>query len=91
MFENVIAGNFPFLFSSFVSAESAPSADTEKAAPFDIGDGTKPCCGCLGRDTIANAAAKVGSAVVNLSVPRGKFVYKFSYLCSLFSVQCDCL
>lgn len=64
-------GNFPFLLSRVASGESAPPADTKKAAPFDVGDGTKPCCGCLGRDTIANAAAKVGSAVVNLSVPRG--------------------
>ncbi|KAL1811853.1 hypothetical protein ACET3Z_021918 [Daucus carota] len=66
-----IYGHFPFLFSRFASAESAPSEDAKKSAPFDGGDGTKPCCGCLGRDTIANAAAKVGPAVVNLSVPRG--------------------
>ncbi|XP_017254776.1 putative protease Do-like 14 [Daucus carota subsp. sativus] len=64
-------GHFPFLFSRFASAESAPSEDAKKSAPLDGGDGTKPCCGCLGRDTIANAAAKVGPAVVNLSVPRG--------------------
>lgn len=71
----LFTGHFPFLFSRFASAESAPSEDAKKSAPLDGGDGTKPCCGCLGRDTIANAAAKVGPAVVNLSVPRGKFRY----------------
>ncbi|KAJ4846299.1 putative protease Do-like 14, partial [Turnera subulata] len=37
----------------------------------DSGDAPKPCCGCLGRDTIANAAATVAPAVVNISVPKG--------------------
>ncbi|KAK9073385.1 hypothetical protein SSX86_007709 [Deinandra increscens subsp. villosa] len=54
-------GNPPLSFSS-VSSVSA--ADVNKESP-------KPCCGCLGRDTIADAAAKVGPAVVNLSVPKG--------------------
>ncbi|KAJ4961438.1 hypothetical protein NE237_021348 [Protea cynaroides] len=34
----------------------------------EVGDGTKCCPGCFGRDSIANAASKVGLAVVNLSV-----------------------
>ncbi|KAJ0509388.1 putative htrA2 peptidase [Helianthus annuus] len=49
---------------SFSSVSSASEADVNKESP-------KPCCGCLGRDTIANAAARVGPAVVNLSVPKG--------------------
>ncbi|XP_015875044.3 putative protease Do-like 14 isoform X1 [Ziziphus jujuba] len=35
-------------------------------------DSPKPCCGCLGRNTIANAAACVGPAVVNISIPNEK-------------------
>ncbi|KAI3676042.1 hypothetical protein L1987_85638 [Smallanthus sonchifolius] len=54
-------GNPPLSFSSI---SSASSADVNKEPP-------KPCCGCLRRDSIANAAAKVGPAVVNLSVPKG--------------------
>lgn len=54
-----------FLFESRVSPE--PPKDVRKEAPFEVGDDAKPCSGCLGRDTIANAAAKVGPAVVNLS------------------------
>ncbi|XP_076924537.1 putative protease Do-like 14 [Bidens hawaiensis] len=50
-------GNPPLSFSSSFAA----AADVTP----------KPCCGCLGRDTIAIAAAKVGPAVVNLSVPKG--------------------
>ncbi|KAL5783899.1 hypothetical protein ACOSP7_008928 [Xanthoceras sorbifolium] len=65
------------IFNSRLSP--APSEDIKEEAPRDIKkeshvegkDGTKPCCGCFGRDTIANAAAKVGPAVVNLSVPPG--------------------
>uniref|UniRef100_A0A7N0TGJ2 PDZ domain-containing protein n=1 Tax=Kalanchoe fedtschenkoi TaxID=63787 RepID=A0A7N0TGJ2_KALFE len=37
----------------------------------DDGTGSKCCSRCLGRDTIANAAARVGPSVVNLSVPQG--------------------
>ncbi|XP_017977821.1 PREDICTED: putative protease Do-like 14 [Theobroma cacao] len=57
------------MFSSRVSPAAA--GDTKKEAPVAVGDGKKPCCGCLGRDSIANAAAKVGPAVVNLSVSQG--------------------
>lgn len=34
-------------------------------------DGSTHCSNCFTRDTIANAAAKVSPAVVNLSVPKG--------------------
>ncbi|OMO86707.1 hypothetical protein CCACVL1_09513 [Corchorus capsularis] len=61
-------GNFS-LFSSRVSPN--PVGDVTKEAPVAAGDGAKPCCGCLGRDSIANAAARVGPAVVNLTVPQG--------------------
>ncbi|KAA8545150.1 hypothetical protein F0562_019961 [Nyssa sinensis] len=61
-------GNLPLFFYRI---GSDPSADIKKEAPAGVGDGPKPCCGCLGRDTIANAAARVGPAVVNLSVPQG--------------------
>ncbi|KAK1583445.1 hypothetical protein Q3G72_023859 [Acer saccharum] len=65
------------IFNSRVSP--APSEDIKEETPRDIKkeapaegkDGTKPSCGCLGRDTIANAAAKAGPAVVHLSVPQG--------------------
>lgn len=50
---------------------SVPSADISNKVSGEVGDGPKPCCGCLGKDTIANAAAMVGPAVVNLSVPQG--------------------
>ncbi|KAJ9557097.1 hypothetical protein OSB04_011711 [Centaurea solstitialis] len=59
-------GNRPLSLSS-VSSVSA--ADVNKEVPAS--EPPKPCCGCLGRDSIANAAAKVGPAVVNLSVPTG--------------------
>lgn len=63
-------GNPPLFFSSVSSASAA--ADVNKGVPFkEANEPSKPCCGCLGRDTIANAAARVGPAVVNLSVPKG--------------------
>ncbi|KAJ1417124.1 Peptidase S1C [Sesbania bispinosa] len=43
-----------------------PSSDISKEASGAVGDS----CGCFGRDTIANAAAKVGPAVVNITVPQ---------------------
>ncbi|OMP03309.1 hypothetical protein COLO4_10501 [Corchorus olitorius] len=64
------ARNFS-LFSSRVSPN--PAGDVTKEAPVAAGDGAKPCCGCLGRDSIANAAARVGPAVVNLTVPQGYY------------------
>lgn len=60
-------GNLP-LFSARVSHDS--SADVNSANSGDVKDSAKPSCGCLGRDAIANAAAKVGPAVVNISVPH---------------------
>ncbi|XP_059438955.1 putative protease Do-like 14 [Corylus avellana] len=57
------------LFSSRVGL--VPSSDKKNEAPPAVGDGPKPCPNCLGRDAIANAAARVGPAVVNLSVPQG--------------------
>lgn len=39
-----------------------------------MGDDSKCCSKCLGRDTIAVAAAMVAPAVVNISVPKGMFV-----------------
>lgn len=39
------------------------------------GNGSKCSCNCLGRDTLANAAARVGPAVVNLSISQGMFEY----------------
>ena len=67
-FELEIVGMLP-LFSSRVG--SAPSSDIKKDNSGVVGGDPKPCCNCLGRDTIANAAARVGPAVVNLSVPQG--------------------
>lgn len=58
------------LFSS--RAIPVPSSESDvKGASGASEDKPKPCCGCLGRDTIANAAAYVGPAVVNISVPHG--------------------
>lgn len=59
------------LFSSRVSPELP--TDVKKEAPFEVSDDAKPCSRCLGRDTIANAAAKVGPAVVNLSFAQDFF------------------
>lgn len=67
----VLIGHPPLsLFS--VNPTSVPGVNKEP--PFkETSESPKPCCGCLGRDTIANAAARVGPAVVNLSVPKGLF------------------
>ncbi|XP_055961106.1 putative protease Do-like 14 isoform X2 [Mercurialis annua] len=69
-------GNQPIYLSR---VSPVPAADISKETSGFVGDAPKPCCGCLGRDTIANAAAKVGPAVVNLYVPQGM------YLVSVFS------
>lgn len=60
--------DFPAIFSRAVPV---PSADVDKEDSRPVTNGSKPCCGCLGRDSIATAAAQVGPAVVNLSVPQG--------------------
>ncbi|CAI0551209.1 unnamed protein product [Linum tenue] len=61
------------LFSSRIGP--VPSAGADNGGSEDVGDKHKPNCGCLGRDTIANAAARVAPAVVNLSVPHGLYGY----------------
>ncbi|CAL1407413.1 unnamed protein product [Linum trigynum] len=61
------------LFSSRIGP--VPSAGADNGGSGDVGDKHKPNCGCLGRDTIANAAARVAPAVVNLSVPHGLYGY----------------
>ncbi|XP_010025200.2 putative protease Do-like 14 [Eucalyptus grandis] len=55
---------------SFRAIPASPD-DVKKELPADASESPKPCPHCLGRDTIANAAARVGPAVVNLSVPQG--------------------
>ena len=67
-FELEIVGALP-LFSSRVG--SVPSSDIKNDNSEAVGGDPKPCCNCLGRDTIANAAARVGPAVVNLWVAHG--------------------
>ncbi|CAK8544642.1 unnamed protein product [Lathyrus sativus] len=48
-----------------------PSSDVSKETSGVVHEGSKPSpCDCFGKDTIANAAAKVGPAVVNISVPQ---------------------
>ncbi|XVE89655.1 hypothetical protein DITRI_Ditri20bG0013000 [Diplodiscus trichospermus] len=62
-----LIGNFPQFLSRI---GPAPAGDMiTKETPVAVGDGTKPSCGCLGRDTTANAAAKVAPAVVTLFLP----------------------
>ncbi|XP_057962857.1 putative protease Do-like 14 isoform X2 [Malania oleifera] len=63
-----LSGNLPLFFSRVASS---PPANIKKEASGEVGDGSKCCSGCLGRNTIATAAARVGPAVVNLSVPQG--------------------
>ncbi|CAN0855220.1 Putative protease Do-like 14 [Linum grandiflorum] len=61
------AGNLPFFSSRF----NLVPENNKVSSSESVGDGHKASCGCLGRDTIANAAARVAPAVVNLSVPKG--------------------
>lgn len=60
-------GLLPLSFSK----PDVPDPNMSKGAAWDSGDSPKHHCNCLGRDTIANAAAKIGPAVVNLSVSQG--------------------
>ncbi|KAG8363839.1 hypothetical protein BUALT_Bualt19G0064000 [Buddleja alternifolia] len=60
-------GILPLFFSR---PDAVPDPDLSKGPARDAGDSPKHSCNCLGRDTIANAAAKIGPAVVNLSVPQ---------------------
>ncbi|XP_073145319.1 putative protease Do-like 14 isoform X2 [Henckelia pumila] len=59
-------GFLPLLFSS---PNAFPGADISKSAA-NTGDCPRQSCNCFSIDTIPNAAAKVGPAVVNLSVPQ---------------------
>ncbi|XP_073041634.1 putative protease Do-like 14 isoform X2 [Primulina eburnea] len=60
-------GFLPLFFSS---PNALPGADISKSAT-NAGDCPRRSCNCFSVDTIPNAAAKVGPAVVNLSVPQG--------------------
>ncbi|KAL6513337.1 hypothetical protein OROGR_020823 [Orobanche gracilis] len=51
--------------------DAMPDSGISKGDAGDAGGIPKCSCNCLGRDTIANAAAKIGPSVVNLSVPQG--------------------
>ncbi|XP_075501952.1 putative protease Do-like 14 isoform X6 [Primulina tabacum] len=61
------SGILPMFFSS---PNAFPGADISKSAT-NAGDCPRRSCNCFSVDTIPNAAAKVGPAVVNLSVPQG--------------------
>ncbi|KAK6143926.1 hypothetical protein DH2020_024274 [Rehmannia glutinosa] len=61
-------GVLPLFFSR---PDAVPDPGVSKGTASDAGDSPKHSCNCLGRDTIANAAAKIGPSVVNLSVPQG--------------------
>ncbi|KAK7258893.1 hypothetical protein RIF29_24482 [Crotalaria pallida] len=61
-----LSGLFPL---NSYRASPVPSSDVTKEADGAVHNGSKPG-GCFGRDTIANAAAKVGPAVVNIAVPQ---------------------
>ncbi|VVB15245.1 unnamed protein product [Arabis nemorensis] len=67
--DQTLFGNFT-AFSSRVRPESEATANDEKRVPVEASDTPKPSNRYLGRDTIANAAARIGPAVVNLSVPQ---------------------
>ncbi|PHU17195.1 hypothetical protein BC332_12890 [Capsicum chinense] len=60
---------FPSSFAR-IGLDSPGNAKKEGSGEDDDGEKRK-CCNCFGRDTIANAAATVGPAVVNISVSRG--------------------
>ncbi|XP_073273186.1 putative protease Do-like 14 isoform X6 [Primulina huaijiensis] len=60
-------GFLPLFFSI---PNAFPGADISKSAT-NAGDCPRRSCNCFSADTIPNAAAKVGPAVVNLSVPQG--------------------
>lgn len=60
---------FPSSFAR-IGLDSPGNAKKEGSGEDDDGE-KRNCCNCFGRDTIANAAATVGPAVVNISVSRG--------------------
>ncbi|XP_057439365.1 putative protease Do-like 14 isoform X2 [Lotus japonicus] len=68
-----ISDEYGILPLSSYRVSPVPSSDiSSKDTSGDVvsDEGSKPS-GCFGRDTIANAAAKVGPAVVNIAVPQG--------------------
>ncbi|KAL8553957.1 hypothetical protein ACS0TY_002277 [Phlomoides rotata] len=62
------SGISPLFFSR---ADAFPEPDVSKVAATNVEDSPKHSCNCLGRDTIANASAKIGPAVVHISAPHG--------------------
>lgn len=79
-------GIFP-LYSYRVSP--VPSSDVQKGASGVVDDGSKSS-GCLGRNTIADAAAKVGPAVVNLSISQGiRFGNWDLFTFNIFNLACS--
>ncbi|KAL2345676.1 hypothetical protein Fmac_006961 [Flemingia macrophylla] len=50
------------------------SSDISKESSGTVSDESKPH-DCFGKDTIANAAAKVGPAVVNIAIPQGLTIH----------------
>ncbi|XP_038717991.1 putative protease Do-like 14 isoform X1 [Tripterygium wilfordii] len=73
-------GDLP-LFTSRVSP--APSEHIRKEAPGGEGDGAEQYIGYIGRDTTADAATRVGPAVVIISVPLDFLGIPYGYrICS---------
>ncbi|KAL1198031.1 putative protease Do-like 14 [Cardamine amara subsp. amara] len=72
-YQNLFGNGIFTAFSSRVSPKSeAATNDENNRVPVEASDSPKPSSNeYLGRDTIANAAARIGPAVVNLSVPQG--------------------
>ncbi|MED6156461.1 hypothetical protein PIB30_014425 [Stylosanthes scabra] len=66
-----VYGTLP-LYSYRDIGSSSPSSDTTKDASAAAHGGSKPC-NCFERNTIADAAAKVGPAVVNIAVTHDYF------------------
>ncbi|XP_068495559.1 putative protease Do-like 14 isoform X2 [Phaseolus vulgaris] len=70
--------HFPFSNKSGIVAlysyrvSPVPSSDVTKEASGAVDDKSKPS-DCFGKDTIANAAAKVGPAVVNIAIHQDFF------------------
>lgn len=71
--ERSLFGNFVAFSARDSPKPEAAASNDEKRVPVEGSDSVKPppSGGFLGRDTIANAAARIGPAVVNLSVPQG--------------------
>ncbi|XP_011628683.1 putative protease Do-like 14 [Amborella trichopoda] len=61
----------PFIGIKKKGSTSPPYIGVKEKGSDDVGDENNSSSGCLGRNSIANAAALVGPAVVNLSVTQG--------------------